>query len=179
MITGDTDTTPYGGGTWASRGAGIGGEAACRPAWPLRGNVLEVAGAMLQATPETLDIVNGEIVETRERHRARMPLAELGRIVYFRADTLPPTCSAELMQTRHFHHHATSPSPSPTACRPASSRSTSTPASSSCSSTGAWRTAARVINPLLVDEQVRGGIVQGIGGALLRALHLRRPRASC
>jgi len=27
---GDTDNTPYGGGTWASRGAGIGGEARCR-----------------------------------------------------------------------------------------------------------------------------------------------------
>ena len=32
VITGDTDNTPYGGGTWASRAAGIGGEAACRPA---------------------------------------------------------------------------------------------------------------------------------------------------
>ncbi len=27
VITGDTDATPYGGGTWASRGAGVGGEA--------------------------------------------------------------------------------------------------------------------------------------------------------
>ena len=27
VITGDTGVTPYGGGTWASRGAGIGGEA--------------------------------------------------------------------------------------------------------------------------------------------------------
>src|SRR5262249_61521348 len=28
VVTGDTLTTPYGGGTWACRGAGIGGEAA-------------------------------------------------------------------------------------------------------------------------------------------------------
>src|SRR5262249_6900738 len=28
VITGDTDNTPYGGGTWASRATGIGGEAA-------------------------------------------------------------------------------------------------------------------------------------------------------
>jgi len=27
IVTGDTDVTPYGGGTWASRGAGVGGEA--------------------------------------------------------------------------------------------------------------------------------------------------------
>ena len=28
VVTGDTDATPYGGGTWACRAAGIGGEAA-------------------------------------------------------------------------------------------------------------------------------------------------------
>ena len=32
VILGDTDQTPYGGGTWASRGAGIGGEAALQAA---------------------------------------------------------------------------------------------------------------------------------------------------
>ena len=34
----------------------------------------------------------------------------------------------------------------------------------------------RVINPLLVDEQVRGGIVQGIGAVLYRGMHLQRGR---
>lgn len=29
----------------------------------------------------------------------------------------------------------------------------------------------RVINPLLVDEQIRGGIVQGLGGALFEEIH--------
>ena len=50
-ITGDTDNTPYGGGTWASRAAGIGGEAAWQAGKALRANVLAVAGAMLQAKP--------------------------------------------------------------------------------------------------------------------------------
>ena len=36
VILGDTDNTPYGGGTWASRGAGIGGEAALQAAKVLR-----------------------------------------------------------------------------------------------------------------------------------------------
>ncbi len=45
VITGDTDNTPYGGGTWASRAAGIGGEAAWQAGKALRGNVLAVAGA--------------------------------------------------------------------------------------------------------------------------------------
>ncbi|MGA9956308.1 MAG: xanthine dehydrogenase family protein molybdopterin-binding subunit, partial [Bradyrhizobium sp.] len=56
VILGDTDQTPYGGGTWASRGAGIGGEAALQAAKILRRNILDVAAAILQSTPAELDI---------------------------------------------------------------------------------------------------------------------------
>ncbi|HEY1243659.1 MAG TPA: molybdopterin cofactor-binding domain-containing protein, partial [Hyphomicrobiaceae bacterium] len=101
IVTGDTLTTPYGGGTWACRGAGIGGEAALQSAIAVKEAVLKIAGAMLQAQPETLDLVNGEIVE-RGSGSSRMPLPELARIVYFRGDTLPPDLPRELMQTRHF-----------------------------------------------------------------------------
>jgi len=38
VITGDTDNTPYGGATWASRAAGIGGEAAWQAGKALREN---------------------------------------------------------------------------------------------------------------------------------------------
>src|SRR3984957_2438728 len=50
VILGDTDNTPYGGGTWASRGAGIGGEAALQAAKILRRNILDVAAAILQSS---------------------------------------------------------------------------------------------------------------------------------
>ena len=70
VITGDTDNTPYGGGTWASRAAGIGGEAAWQAGKALRANVLAVAGAMLQAKPDDLDIRNGIVVDKDERHGA-------------------------------------------------------------------------------------------------------------
>ena len=49
VILGDTDNTPYGGGTWASRGAGIGGEAALQATKTLRKNILDVAAAILQS----------------------------------------------------------------------------------------------------------------------------------
>ena len=49
VITGDTLTTPYGGGTWACRGAGIGGEAALQAGMAVKEATLKVAGAMLQA----------------------------------------------------------------------------------------------------------------------------------
>ena len=66
MITGDTDVTPYGGGTWASRAAGIGGEAALQAGKALRANILELAGALLQSSPATLDIREGDVVDASD-----------------------------------------------------------------------------------------------------------------
>src|SRR5271163_4352657 len=86
VILGDTDNTPYGGGTWASRGAGIGGEAALQAAKVLRGNILDVAAAILQSFPAELDIVNDAIVNASDG-AVRIELRELCRIVYFRPDT--------------------------------------------------------------------------------------------
>ncbi len=164
VLTGDTLITPYGGGTWACRGAGIGGEAALRAGLAVKDAALKIAGAMLQAGPDAFDIVDGQIVE-RTSGLARMPLAELARIVYFRGDTLPPDLPRELMQTRHF---ITKEYPF-----------AFTNGVQACwlevdVDTGIVRLlkhwcvedCGRVINPLLVDEQVRGGIVQGLGGAL-------------
>src|SRR5260221_9568692 len=48
VITGDTSVTPYGGGTWASRGAGIGGEAGLQGGRALRAKILAIAAAILK-----------------------------------------------------------------------------------------------------------------------------------
>src|SRR6202161_3547301 len=101
VILGDTDQTPYGGGTWASRGAGIGGEAALQAAKVLKRNILDVAAAILQSTPSELDIANNQIVNASDGS-PRIELRELARIVYFRPDTLPPGIQPELMVTRHY-----------------------------------------------------------------------------
>src|SRR6202012_4199399 len=101
VILGDTDQTPYGGGTWASRGAGIGGEAALQAAKALRKNILEVAAAMLQSSPAELDITGNSVVNAVDG-APRVELRELARIVYFRPDTLPPGIQPELMATRHY-----------------------------------------------------------------------------
>src|SRR6201999_911105 len=82
VILGDTDNTPYGGGTWASRGAGIGGEAALQAAKILRRNILDVAAAILQSTPAELDIT-GDVVVNATDNAPRIELKELSRIVYF------------------------------------------------------------------------------------------------
>ncbi|MCA3285217.1 MAG: xanthine dehydrogenase family protein [Roseomonas sp.] len=164
IITGDTQTTPYGGGTWACRGAGIGGEAALQSAIALKQQILEVAGAMLQASPETLDIAMGEITD-KASGKPRMTLFELGRIVYFRGDTLPKDLQRELVQTRHF---ITKEYPFAFTNGIQASWVEVDAATGMVKLLEHWcvEDCGRVINPLLVDEQVRGGIVQGIGGAL-------------
>lgn len=164
VITGDTQTTPYGGGTWACRGAGIGGEAALQSAIALKQQILQVAGTMLQAAPESLDIVLGQVVD-RDSGRERMPLGEIGRIVYFRGDTLPKDLPREFVQTRHF---ITKEYPFAFTNGIQASWVEVDTDTGMVKLLEHWcvEDCGRVINPLLVDEQVRGGIVQGLGGAL-------------
>jgi aerobic carbon-monoxide dehydrogenase large subunit len=164
VITGDTDNTPYGGGTWASRAAGIGGEAAWQAGKALRGNVLAAAASILQADPQALDIRNGVVVDA-DTGRERMPLEEVARVVYFRPDTLPPGFQAEFAVTRHYV---------PRAWPFAFTNGVQASYLDVDIRTGQVRLlkhwcvedCGTVINPQLVDEQIRGGIVQGIGGAL-------------
>ena len=164
VVTGDTDNTPYGGGTWASRAAGIGGEAAWQAGKALRANVVAVAAAMLQAKPEDLDIRNGVVVD-KHNGTERLPLDELARVAYFRPDTLPPGFQAELMATRHYV---------PRAWPFAFTNGIQGSYLEVDVDTGFvkllkhWcvEDCGTIINPQLVDEQIRGGVVQGIGGAL-------------
>jgi CO/xanthine dehydrogenase Mo-binding subunit len=164
VILGDTDNTPYGGGTWASRGAGIGGEAALQATKILRRNILDVAAAILQSTPAELDIADGIVVNSGDG-APRIELKELARIVYFRPDTLPPGIQPELMATKHYV-----PREYPFAFTngiQASWLEVDT-------ETGFvkllkhWvvEDCGTIINPQLVDEQIRGGVVQGLGAAL-------------
>jgi carbon-monoxide dehydrogenase large subunit len=164
VLLGDTDNVPYGGGTWASRAAGIGGEAAWQAGKALRGNVLAVAGSILQADAKALDIRNGVVVDA-DTGRERLGLDEVARIAYFRPDTLPPGFQAELMATRHYV---------PRAWPFAFTNGIQASWLEVDTDTGFIRLlkhwcvedCGTVINPQLVDEQVRGGVVQGIGAAL-------------
>lgn len=169
VITGDTQVTPYGGGTWASRGAGIGGEAALQAARALRGSILEVAAAMLQAEAGALDIQDGQVVDI-DTGEQRMPLEELGRIVYFRGDTLPKGLPRELVQTRHF---ITMDYPFAFTNGVQASYLEVDTDTGIVTLLKHWcvEDCGRVINPQLVDEQIRGGIVQGLGGALYEEIH--------
>ncbi len=95
----------------------------------------------------------------------KLDLAELGRVAYFRPDTLPMGFQAELTVTRHY--------------TPREYGFTFTngiqasyvevdPDTGFVKLLKHWcvEDCGTIINPMLVDEQIRGGIVQGIGAAL-------------
>lgn len=164
VISGDTDATPYGGGTYASRATAICGEATYQAGRALRQEILSIAGQLLQTDPAALDVVGGNVVDAGSE-TMRMPLAELGRIAHYQPTVLPNDMQPELHVTRHF-------------------RINDKPYIFTNGIHGAhvevdmdtgfirllkhWvvEDCGRMINPLLADEQVRGGAVQGIGGAL-------------
>ena len=164
IITGDTEHTPYGGGTWASRGAGIGGEAVAQAGRALRQQILDAAAAMLQEEAASLDIRNGVVVDS-ETGVERIGLDEIGRICYYRPDTLPDGFQSELVATRHYV-----PRKYPFAFTNGAQASylEVDVETGFITLLKHWciEDCGTVINPLLVDEQIRGGIVQGIGGAL-------------
>jgi carbon-monoxide dehydrogenase large subunit len=164
VITGDTGVTPYGGGTWASRGAGIGGEAVLQAGMALRSNILDVAAAILKVDKLELDLSNNRVIG-KLTQEAKMPLEELGRVAYFRPDTLPMDFQSELTVTRHY--------------TPRQYGFTFTngiqgslvevdPDTGFVKLLKHWcvEDSGTVINPMLADEQLRGGVVQGIGAAL-------------
>jgi len=164
VITGDTGVTPYGGGTWASRGAGIGGEAVLQAGRALRSNMLDVASKILNLDKAELDIHDNHVINRLTRE-PKLPLAELGRIGYFRPDTLPVDFQSELTVTRHY-------TPRQYGFTITNGIQASLvevdPDTGFVKLLKHWcvEDSGTVINPMLVDEQIRGGVVQGIGAAL-------------
>lgn len=163
VTTGDTATTPYGGGTWASRGAGIGGEAMLQAAQALKDQVLDVAAVMLQTTVDKLDIQDGAVTDLDGA--IRLPLADLARTVYYRGNELPKDLNPELIATRHYRV-TDFPFVFTNAAMAAHVEVDIATGFVKVLHFWAVEDCGRVINPLLVDEQIRGGVVQGIGGAL-------------
>ncbi|HUT50551.1 MAG TPA: xanthine dehydrogenase family protein molybdopterin-binding subunit [Alphaproteobacteria bacterium] len=155
---------PYGGGAWASRGLAISGEAAHLAACDLRGQVLAIAGAVLQAKPEALDLRDGVIVDAGDG-RARMTLVELCEIAFYRSHELPPDIKPELVATRHFTNREP---PYFVANGIQASYLEVDVETGGITLLGHWAVedCGRLVNPMLVDEQMRGGIVQGLGAAL-------------
>ena len=98
-----------------------------------------------------------------------MPLidfAELGRVACFRPDLLPRDFQPELVVTRHFSQRDF-PFIFTNGAQASYVEVDTETGFVKLLKHWAVEDCGRVINPMLVDEQIRGGVVQGIGGAML------------
>jgi carbon-monoxide dehydrogenase large subunit len=164
MISGDSRSAPYGGGAWGSRGMAVGGEAALKAGMAMKANILALTSVITGIASDQLDIAGGHIVDLNTRAQLKS-IAEVARIGYFRQDTLPPDFEPQLQLTAS---HVANQSMYYTANGVQGTYIELDVETGMIKVLAHWAVddCGRVINPLLVDEQVRGGVVQGIGAAL-------------
>ena len=163
VTLGDTDATPYGGGTWASRGAGIGGEAVLKAARTLKNNILDIAAAIMQTNKDTLDIESNVVI--RKNGEEGISLQKLAETVYYRGHEIPKGTNPELLATASFLIEGIPFvfTNSAMGCHVSIDQDTGIV---KINKFWAVEDCGTQINPKLVEEQIKGGVVQGIGGAL-------------
>ena len=154
---------PYGGGAWASRGLALGGEAALKAARRLKQSILQIAAALLQSEPARLSLQGGQVVNADGM--AVLALSELAALAHFRSHEIPMASLPPLEVVESF---APRERPYFTANGVQAAHVEVDVETGVITILGYWvvEDCGRVLNPLLVDEQIRGGIVQGIGAAL-------------
>ena len=164
VVMGDTATTPFGGGTWASRSTAIAGEACLLAATEMREKILETAAAIHEQPADILAIRAGEIfnLETNEKVSS---LADIGNTVHFNTHTLPAEFEPELIITRHYSQREQLMVYANCALGVSLEVDVNT---GLVTLNKIWTVddCGRIINEKLVAEQMRGSIVQGIGSSL-------------
>lgn len=159
---GDTASAPFGAGTGGSRSGPFLGAAARQAALELRTKVLRIAGHLLEAAPEDLDMVDG-VASVRGTPVRSVALPAVARVAYQAPEGLPPGVEPGLEVATRYRTPAISFS---NACHVATCdvdpvtgivRLTRYVVSEDC---------GVMINPAIVEGQIAGGVVQGIGGVL-------------
>ena len=164
ILHGDSAALAHSTGTYASRSAVLAGGAATLSARALRRNVIDIASHFFETAPEDLDVVNGEIkvIGTDRKTTFR----ELAKAFYSEMGRFPKEVreSAQLEVTKMYDpYFGTTTAATHIAvveCDPTTyqTKVLRYVVAEDC---------GRVINPLIVDGQVHGGVAQGIGAALL------------
>lgn len=161
--SGDTGNTPFGGGAWASRGTALGGEAALGAARRLRQSILTIAASLLQADAAALRLEAGAVLNAAGL--AQMKIGDVAAAALYRSHTIPLD---ELPPLEIVESYAPRDIPYIAANGVQAAHVEVDPATGAIRVLDFWvvEDCGRVINPRLVDEQIRGGVVQGIGAAL-------------
>jgi carbon-monoxide dehydrogenase large subunit len=167
VLEGDTFSSSYGMGTFASRSAVIGGGTVIRAAHDVRKRLLQIAAHVMEANVADLNIDEG-VVFVKGSPDRNMTVQELAHITYFDRIRRPSTDEIEpiLSSTRHYDPPETY------------SYGAHCVVMELDPSTGkidltrivAVEDCGTMINPQVVEGQMRGGIAQGIGMALLESL---------
>jgi aerobic carbon-monoxide dehydrogenase large subunit len=162
VIQGDTAATPYSAGTGGSRTAVLCGNAVAQATIEVRSKVLEIAADALEAAVEDLDIENGRVF-VRGTAAKGISFAEVGQLAYVGHDMLPPGTSPGLEASHRFK---APPFTFSNACHICTCEVDIETGRVTILRYVVSEDCGRMINPKVVEGQVFGGVVQGLGGVL-------------
>jgi carbon-monoxide dehydrogenase large subunit len=163
VVHGDTDRAPYGWGTFASRSLVISGGATLIAARKLRAKLTRIAGHLLEAAPGDIVLQNGEAkVAGTDRAVAIPALARQAYTQWHRFEEAEPG----LTETATYDPPGTFSN----ACHVAIVEVDVETGGVRVEKFLVAEDAGRIINPMIADGQVHGGIAQGIGNALLEEI---------
>ncbi|MBI4635883.1 MAG: xanthine dehydrogenase family protein [Candidatus Rokubacteria bacterium] len=166
VVHGDTALSPYGTGTYASRSAVLAGGAAILAGRAVAEKAMRIAAHLLEAAPEDLTIREGRISVRGMADRA-VTLRDVARAAYSGVRRLPKGMEPGLEATRFYDPYYGTASNATHAAVVEVDRDTFAVriqryvVAEDCGT---------IINPLIVDGQVHGGVAQGLGAALLEEI---------
>ena len=161
VLMGDT-AYPYGAGAWASRQATLATTAITQAAEQMRGKLRNIASLTLECAVEDLSLADGRVFVKGVPSRG-MTIEEIARVAYFTASDLPRSIEPALEVVSHFDP--------PDATFSNSAHAAIIEVDPVTGKLDFLKyvivhDCGRVINPLIVEGQVYGGVAQGIGGTI-------------
>ncbi|MDA8043946.1 MAG: xanthine dehydrogenase family protein molybdopterin-binding subunit [Actinomycetota bacterium] len=161
---GDTGTTPYAFGTGGSRSGPILGAAIQLAARDLRSKIVEIAAHQLEASPDDIEVTGGVAAVRGTPTRART-IGEISRSAYLDLGALPPGMEPGLETLKRYKTDM--PFLFSNACHMCTVEVDGSTGSVRILRFVVSEDCGVMINPSVVEGQIAGGAVQGIGGALL------------
>lgn len=165
VVQGDTDTSPFGMGTYASRAAVIAGGSVALAAGEVRQKILDAAGVLLEIAADDLTIESSRVSVKGSPGRG-MSLGEVAMAAYWAPTTRQEGKDPFLSATRFYDPKATYGN----GCIVAVVEVDVETGHSQVKRLAVVEDCGTVLNPMIVEGQVRGAIAQGIGGALYESI---------
>ncbi len=163
IVHGDTDRAPYGWGTFASRSLVLSGGASLLAAQKIRAKLLKLASHMLEAAPDDIKLRAGQAdVIGTDRSIA---IAALARAAYHQTHVFKDI-DPGLNESGSYDPSGTFSN----ACHVAIVEVEVETGHVTIQKFLVAEDAGLIINPMIADGQVHGGVAQGIGNALLEEI---------